>query len=153
MILFCIDFIPHSSTARPKLVVKIFIILNSQVKTRAFAEAAGFTLKTFCKPSGVGSLANTLFSSSCRAASVSLYSACRDPPEYIGLTAWQHLKYLATMTDQVCYKDQRWYKNYSRSQSTSLHLSLLGVERLLFFSFLWSVRLSWQTEHTVDTHL
>lgn len=118
------------------------------MKTRAFAETADFTLKTFCKLSGVGSLANTLFSSSCRAASVSLYSACRDPPEYIGLTAFK-ICHLATMTDKVCYKDQRWYKQ----TTASLHLSLLGVERLLFFSFLWSVRLSWQREHTVDTHL
>lgn len=34
------------------------------------------TLKTLCRPSGVGSFASTLFRSSCSAANVSLYSAC-----------------------------------------------------------------------------
>lgn len=33
-----------------------------------------FTLKTLCRPSGVGSLASTLFKSSCSAAKVSLYN-------------------------------------------------------------------------------
>lgn len=36
--------------------------------------------------------------------------------------------------------------------SSLLHLSLLGVQDLLLFSFLWSVCLRWQGDHTVHTH-
>lgn len=33
-----------------------------------------------------------------------------------------------------------------------LHLPLLGIQRLLVFSFLWGVRVGRQGDHTVHTH-
>lgn len=63
-----------------------------------YSQTPLFTLKTLCRPSGVGSLASTLFKSSCSAAKVSLYNTymnltkkCYFDNSSIGINCFQHI--------------------------------------------------------------
>lgn len=94
-----------------------------------------FTLKTLCRPSGVGSLASTLFKSSCSAAKVSLYNPYMNSTWNVTLTTAEFELMFSSI-----------YKCFTK------HLSLLRVQYLIFFIFLWWVCVRRQGNHTVHTH-
>lgn len=98
------------------------------------------TLKTLCRPSGVGSLARTLFRSSCSAASVFLYRAC----VVSNVDQWN----ISRVSLFVFIAMQL----YRHKVAFGLHLPLLGIQHLLIFSFFWSVCVGWQGDHAVHTH-
>lgn len=99
--------------------------------TNISSQTHAFTLKTLCSPSGLESLASTLFKSSCSAAKVSLYNSCVNSTQNV-------------TSDNSSSDVMKRLVN---------HLSLLRVQNIILFTFLWRVCLGWEGNYAVHTHL